>query len=93
MTKRNYSQKSIYRFIKGLKNQSWISLDMLDVQNAFSWFQRVIDLHFEEHFPKQTFTMSYKTRLPWLTEQLRTQIKEKNAMHSQVLLNPCDQLL
>ena len=37
--------------------------------------------------------MSYKTRLPWLTEQLRTQIKEKNAMFSQVLLNPCDQLL
>ena len=62
MTKRNYSQKSIYKFIKGLKNQSWISLDMLVVQNAFSWFQR--DLHFEEHFPKQTFTMSYKTRLP-----------------------------
>ena len=93
MTKRNYSQKSIYTFIKGLKNQSWISLDMLDVQNAFSWFQLVIDLHFEEHFPKQTFTMSYETRLQWLTEQLRTQIKEKNAMHSQLLLNPCDQLL
>ena len=52
---------------------------MLDVQNAFSWFQRVIDLHFEEHFPKQTFTMSYKTRLPWFdrTALIRTQIKEK----------------
>ena len=37
--------------------------------------------------------MSYKTRLPWLTGQLRTQIKEKNAMHIQVLLNPSDQLL
>ena len=50
MTERNYSQKSIYRFIIGLKYQSWISLDMLDVQNSFSWFQRVIDLHFDEHF-------------------------------------------
>ena len=37
--------------------------------------------------------MSYKSRLPWLTGQLRTQIKEKNAMHIQVLLNPSDQLL
>ena len=77
VTKRNYSQKSISKFTKSLTNQSWISINILDVQSAFSWFQRVIDLHFEEHFPKQTFTMTYKTRLPWLTEKLRTQIKEK----------------
>ena len=93
VTKRNYSQKSISKFTKSLTNQSWISINILDVQSAFSWFQRVIDLHFEEHFPKQTFTMTYKTRLPWLTEKLRTQIKEKNAMHTQVILNPSNTLL
>ena len=93
VTKRNYSQKSISKFTKSLTNQSWISINILDVQSVFSWFQRVIDLHFEEHFPKQTFTMTYKTRLPWLTEKLRTQIKEKNAMHTQVILNPRDTLL
>ena len=38
-------------------------------------------------------TMTYKTRLPWLTEKLRTQIKEKNVMHTQVILNPGDTLL
>ena len=93
VTKRNYSQKSISKFTKSLTNQSRISINILDVQSAFSWFQRVIDLHFEEHFPKQTFTMTYKTRLPWLTEKLRTQIKEKNAMHTQVILNPSNTLL
>ena len=66
-----------------MRDQCWISLNSLDVQNAFSWFQRVIDLHFEEHFPKRTFTMSYKNRLAWLTEKLRTQIKDKNAMYTQ----------
>ena len=59
VTKRNYSQKSISKFTKSLTNQSWISINILDVQSVFSWFQRVIDLHFEEHFPKQTFTMCY----------------------------------
>ena len=71
ITKRNFSQNAISRFIKCVRGQSWNSLDSLDVQNAFSSFQRVIDLHFEEHFPKRTVTMSYKNRLPWLTEKLR----------------------
>ena len=93
ITKRNFSQKAISRFTKCVRSQSWISLDSLDTQNAFSWFQRVIDLHFEEHFPKQTITMSYKNRLPWLTEKLRTQIKDKNSMHIQVMRNPDDQQL
>ena len=74
ITKIYFSQKAIYRFTKYVRGQSWISLDSLDTQNAFSWFQQVIDLHFEETFPKQTITMSYKNHLPWLTEKLRTQI-------------------
>ena len=74
-----------------MRDQCWISLYSLDVQNAFSWFQRAIDLHFEEHFLKRTFTMSNRNRLPWQTEKLRTQIKDKNAMHTQVVLSPGDQ--
>ena len=37
--------------------------------------------------------MSYKNRLPWLTEKLRTQIKDKNSTHIQVMRNPDDQQL
>ena len=91
--RRNYCQKSIFRFNKCLKEQSWISLNTLDLQEAFSWFQRVIYLHIEEHFSKQTITMNYKNRLPWLTEKLRNQIKVKNAMHTEIMLSPADHLL
>ena len=91
--RRNFNQKNICRFTKCIKNEVWIVLNSLDVQNAFSWFQRVIDLHFVENFPKQTFTITYKNRLLWLTEKLRTQIKDKNAMHTMVILHPDDQLL
>ena len=65
----------------------------MDLQEAFSWFQRVIYLHIEEHFSKQTITMNYKNRLPWLTEKLRNQIKVKNAMHTEIMLSPADHLL
>ena len=37
--------------------------------------------------------MTYRNRLPWLTEKLHTQIKDKNAMHTMVILNPDDQQL
>ena len=56
------------------------SLNSLGVQSAFSWFQRVIDLHFGNSYPKRSFTLTYKNRLPWITEKLCTQIKDKNAM-------------
>ena len=45
------------------------------------------------YFPRRTITMSYKNRSPCLTEKLRTQIKDKNAMHMQVMFNPDDQQL
>ena len=88
MIKREPTQRNISRFNKCVEKQSWISLNPLDVQGAFSWLQRVIDLHIEDNFPKRTFTMTYKNRLPWLTEKLRNQIKDKNAMHALVILNP-----
>ena len=93
MTKREFTQRKISRFYKCVEKQSWISINSLDVQSAFSWFQRVIDLHIEDNFPKRTFTMTYKNLLPWLTEKLRNQIKDKNAMHTMVILNPGDQQL
>ena len=34
-----------------------------------------------------------ENRLPWLTEKLRTQIKDKNAMHTMVILHPDNQLI
>ena len=80
--KREFNQKNISRFIKCVGKQSWISLNSLGVQSAFSWFQRVIDLHFGNSYPKRSFTLTYKNRLPWITEKLCTQIKDKNAMHT-----------
>ena len=93
LSEENLLRKIFLDLINVSGKQSWLSLNSLDIQSAFSWFQRVIDSHIEDNFPKRTFTMNYKNRLPWLTEKLRNQIKDKNAMHTMVILNPGDQQL
>ena len=37
--------------------------------------------------------MSYKNGLPWLTEKLHSQIRDKSSMHIQVMRNADDQQL
>ena len=64
------------------------------MQNVFSWFQQATDLHFEEHFPKRTITMSYKNQPFVLTNrEASSQLKDKSCMYTQVMLNPDDQQL
>ena len=53
-----------------------------DIQSAYSRFQGVLDLHLNTSFKRQTFTMNYKNRHLWMTGALRSQIKQKNKLHS-----------
>ena len=46
-------------------------------QEDFTEFQRLINSHFNKSFKKQTFTLTYKNRYPWMTNSLRTKITEK----------------
>ena len=56
-------------------------------------FQEVIDQLFDEIGPKQTFMMTYGNKLPWLTDDLRKSIREKNRLHEESKCNPNDQQL
>ena len=83
--RREFTKSNISRFNKCVGKQSWLSLNSLDIQSAFLWFQAVIDSYIEDNFPKRTFTMNYKNRLPWLKENICNQIKDTNAMHKLVI--------
>ena len=78
ITKREFSNKNIAKFNKALKHTIWDAVYTQDVQSAYTEFQGVIDQLLEKYFPQLTITMTYKTRYPWMTEALRTQIKAKN---------------
>ena len=64
-----------------------------DTQTAFTMFQGVIDQLFDKLCPKQTFTITYGNKLPWLTVALKKSIKDKNRLHVEIRCNPNDQQL
>ena len=59
-------------------------------QLAFGSFKRVFDLYFVKSFPKQTHTINYETRLPWMSEELRKDIVLKNNLHIMSAKFPSD---
>ena len=93
VTKRNLNKKNIKKLNEVLKAINWHFLNDCDTQTAFTMFQGVIDQLFDEICPKQTFTMIYGDKLPWLTDALRKSIRDKNRLHEESKCNPNNQLL
>ena len=75
--KHNFCKRDISKFCKFLKNELWNDIFYSGTQEAFTEFQRIINSHFDMSFKKQTFTLTYKNRYPWMTNSLRTKITEK----------------
>ena len=91
ITKRKLNKESTKKLNEVLQYIDKHFIDDYDIQAAFTMFQGVIDLLFDEICPKQTFTMTYSNKLPWLTNALRTSIKLKNCLHAESKSNPNDQ--
>ena len=66
--KRNLSIKNISKFNRSLQKETWDFINIESTQCAFTRFQRVVDHHFNISFEMETIAMTYKNRLPWLTE-------------------------
>ena len=76
--KRTYNAKNIAKFNSSLLNQNWDYVNNESTaQGAFTVFQRLIDLQIERAFPLQTVKMNYKNKHPWMTAELRLQIKKE----------------
>ena len=94
--KRSFCNKNIERFKRCLNNQSWdFVYESEDVQSAFSRFQGVIDVHFNTNLKVKlhTFTRTYSNRYRWMTEALRTQIKQEHSMHKDYLKSNNNEVL
>ena len=74
ITKRKLSETNIKKLNEALKAVNWQFLDDFDTQTAFTMFQGVIDQLFDKFCPKQSFTMTYGNKLPWLTDALKKSI-------------------
>ena len=75
-------------FVNFLMNEVWNNIYYSGTREAFTEFQRLINNHFNKSFNKQTFTLTYKNRYPWMTNSLRTKIAEKNKLGLKSIKNP-----
>ena len=57
----------------------------LSTQEAYTYFQTLIDYYFKESFKKQAVTITYINRYPWMTNSLRNKITEKQKLGLQAL--------
>ena len=71
-----------------MQKESWGNIYYLSTQEAYTYFQTLIDYYFKESFIKQAVTITYRNRYPWMTNSLRTKITEKNKLGLQALKKP-----
>ena len=89
-TKRNLCEKNIARFNRSLQRETWDLVYTQGTQKGFTWFQRSANLLFDKCFNKQTYPITYRNRYPWMTNELRAKIMEKNKLGQQVSKNTND---
>ena len=89
-TKRNLCEKNIARFNRSLQRETWDLVYTQGTQKGFTWFQRSVNLLFDKCFSKQTYPITYRNRYPWMTNELRAKIMEKNKLGQQVSKNTND---
>ena len=70
ISKRNFSKINRLQFTINIHKETWDCVHYLPVQSALTRFLGVIVQDFENSFPKRTITLTYKTRLPWMTPDL-----------------------
>ena len=78
--KRNFFNKN--SFLQDIAKHEWQSLyECKYTQTAYSCLHETIKIYFEKNFPTKRVKNTYKDRLPWLTEELKLDIKTKNVLY------------
>ena len=60
-----------------MQKESWGNNYYLSTQEAYTYFQTLIDYYFKESFKKQAVIITYRNRYPWMNNSLRNKITEK----------------
>ena len=94
IVKRSCTLKNIANFKNCSQNETWDFVYLSnDIASAYQRFQGVFDQLLNSNFKKQTYTMNYKNRHPWMTGALRAQIKQNNKLHSLAISSRDDTIM
>ena len=78
---RLFTHLNIVNFNKDIRNSDWnVVLDIMETQKAYTKFHSIIQSCFERNFPERQYRSSYRTKLPWITDELGKKISLKNKL-------------
>ena len=84
-----FNENNKNSFLMKLQNIDWNSvISCTDTQIAFSEFHNIYKNVFESSFPVIKVKFQYNNRKPWLSNGLRSSIKEKNKRYVKSLKYP-----
>ena len=82
--KRMYSIANMERFSSAMNEKNWNSvLHSHDTQNAYTAFYNEFSEVYNTCFPVKILKRGYKTRKPWLSDGMKTSIKNENKLYKQ----------
>ena len=80
--RRIYSENNISKFKQHLDAHDWSAIyESTDPQIAYSNFHEAYSKMYNMAFPLKNIKIGYKTRKPWLSEELKNGIKYKNKLY------------
>ena len=78
---RLFTHLNIVNFNKDIRNSDWdVVLNIMETQKAYTKFHSIIQSCFERNFPERQYRSSYRTKLPWITDELGKKISLKNKL-------------
>jgi hypothetical protein len=89
ITKRNFNNENINKFIHDLNDTDWHEVyNINEAQAAFSYFYNKYCTLFNKNFPIKKIKKGYKNRKPWLSESIKNAIIKKNKLYVQTKRDP-----
>ena len=91
ITKRIHNQQNIALFRKHLKSSNWTTLGIYQIKpisKLFTIFMDTIQQYFNVSFPLEKTKIRYKNRNPWITKELISDIKIRDALYKLKKMSP-----
>ena len=77
------------KFMEKIQNMDWTSLDSFqDCQTYFSNFLKLLKNTYDESFPTTRVKIKYRNRLHWLSDGLKSSIRQTNKLYRISLKHP-----
>ena len=79
---RVFNERNKQTYLEAISETDWSEIyNVHDTQKSFDLFYTKLTTFYNEYFPKVMIKKKYSNRKPWLSEALRSSIRNKNKLY------------